>query len=710
MWSAKGGSGGGSNSPLGTPSKHKGVPWVVARASAAAAAMRPPAPPPPLLPPPPPLPPPLQPPVAAPRPARWPLPAPLRLLWSSGLACGLAAAALGVGGNLLVKDLSPPAPPLMQVVLTRALFSLGLTLALAAAARTELLTGRRPNRPFLVARGLLGAAAMACWYASLGRLPLGDAVAVSLIGPPLTALLAFALLGEALGAAGVAGCLAAFVGVVVVSRPPFLFGDGDGGGGQATAAGGAAALGSSSGGGSRSQHAVGVATGALGALAGSGAMIAIRRIGGSEPAIVVTLAFHACSAALGAGSLLLGVPAPPRKTAPRNTALVAGVGAVAFCAQLLVTRSYQLLPAAIAASLSFTAVAYSYAAGAALFGEKVTLPAALGTALISLGVALVTVRRPRAGVARTASKLPGEEAPAAGGGARPGPLSRRATEAGSGGSFSAAAAAAPSTFFLPPLTSRRVMLVTQHSITPCGDGGAVYGSSLFVAVDPPAAEPEAPCPSSALFAADPDAGAPPAPPPPAASCSPFAYNNGGGAQAQPAEGVQQRRKEEEAGGQLEEPTVLEALAADPLVAAAARLFTRAISIRRNAGSAAGGGISALSRGPSRRLSRGPSVGPGPALLRQISSLLVVGGGGSRGGRGGGGGGGGGGAENEGAGAAAAASAGGPAPAPAALRPAVVVAGPADGGEESDAGGDSSTTGLLSSSPSAAVAALPRGPC
>jgi drug/metabolite transporter (DMT)-like permease len=421
----------------------------------------------------------------------------------------------------------------------RSLTSLLLTLGLGALAATKPLSGHKTTRPFLAALGVLGAFAMALWYVSLEHLPLGDAVVISLVGPPLTALLAFFLLKEALGWVGAAGCLAAFAGVVVVSQPPFLFGETE------TSPTSPSPLSSTHG------HALGVGAGVLAALATSCAMLAIRRIGGSEPAIVVTLAFHVASVAMGSASLLLGIPAPPQHPSSRNAGLLVTTGAVTFIAQLLVTRSFQLLPAAVAASLAFTGVAYAYLAGAVFFGEKLALPAALGTVLITSGVALATLRRPP-------------------------PKTAAVAEAGVVVAVPLQGAAAIT------LPSRR-RLITQHSITACGDGGALFGTDLFVAVEPPQTGAVAADAHPLLL--------PPASSPSTATASPFA------APVAPA-------------ALADEPTALEALAADPLVAAAARLYTRASMSFRRQGSV--GGTS---------LSRGGSASSSLAALRQISSLV-----------------------------------------------------------------------------------------
>ncbi len=64
---------------------------------------------------------------------------------------------------------------------------------------------------------------MTTYYVSISALPLGDAVTIGLLQPPLTALLAWLVLGEVFGWRGAAGCTACVAGVVIVAQPPFLF-------------------------------------------------------------------------------------------------------------------------------------------------------------------------------------------------------------------------------------------------------------------------------------------------------------------------------------------------------------------------------------------------------------------------------------------------------------------------------------------------------
>eukprot|EP00878_Enallax_costatus_P019619 GHUV01020702.1.p1 GENE.GHUV01020702.1~~GHUV01020702.1.p1 ORF type:complete len:337 (+),score=122.48 GHUV01020702.1:642-1652(+) len=90
--------------------------------------------------------------------------------------------------------------------------------------------------------------------------------------------------------------------------------------------------------------------------------------------------------------LLAGIPEAPKPVAWKDCLLLLGIATASFSAQLLMTRSYQLLAAARAAAVSFMSVIYSQILGALVFHERFTASTASGGVLIFIGVILVTVR------------------------------------------------------------------------------------------------------------------------------------------------------------------------------------------------------------------------------------------------------------------------------------------------------------------------------
>ena len=78
---------------------------------------------------------------------------------------------------------------------------------------------RTQKFPLHVGRALVNAGAMLCWFTALALIPVGDATAVSLIGPVFVALLAMMFLGEKVGPRRWIGIGLAVAGGLVVVRP-----------------------------------------------------------------------------------------------------------------------------------------------------------------------------------------------------------------------------------------------------------------------------------------------------------------------------------------------------------------------------------------------------------------------------------------------------------------------------------------------------------
>lgn len=298
----------------------------------------------------------------------------IRLFWDSGLACASTAALCASLSSLCVK-LTAGRVPLFEVAAYRS------TLALAASATVILLQGVKPryllgqraNMPLLLMRGTSGALAILAKYLALFNLPIADAVVITNIGPPLTALLAWLLLKERLGWLGIGGCLLSLAGVVVVANPPFMHPGTEGPWNY--------------------HRAMGVLGGLGNAFSAAGSAIIIRLIATREQPLVIALWFHMVTMAVSWTPLLAHWPHGP--TWPRGTdhLLLLGVTATTFLAQLFQTRGFQLLSASVGSSVGFTQVAYSYMWGTLLFHDQVTLMGCLGSLMITTGVLATSLRK-----------------------------------------------------------------------------------------------------------------------------------------------------------------------------------------------------------------------------------------------------------------------------------------------------------------------------
>ncbi|KAJ1445982.1 hypothetical protein M885DRAFT_548100 [Pelagophyceae sp. CCMP2097] len=214
-------------------------------------------------------------------------------------------------------------------------------------ARLWLRHVRPPTSAALRAFALCAAADFGCRYA-FGVLPLGDAASIIFSSPAWATVVAFFVLGERIDAVGVGAILASIGGVVLISRPSFLFGR------AASAPGcGVASL-----------------VALLGSVSAAAAMLIIRAIGkrGGERAAVMS---HASALfnlnVLVAPLALLAAPNAsmtiwgPRRFSLFPTALCCfGAGAFGVGNQYLNNWGAQKAPAGLCSMMRNTDVAFSF--------------------------------------------------------------------------------------------------------------------------------------------------------------------------------------------------------------------------------------------------------------------------------------------------------------------------------------------------------------
>ena len=242
---------------------------------------------------------------------------------------------------LLVKLAAAGGLPTMQIVLARAV----VTLALSTVG---LVRAKQPpwgvNNRLLVLRGVFGSGGFICFYAAVIHLPLAEATVIHHISPVLTAVVAALWLGERLERRVLVGMALAFAGVILIAKPTALFGDD------------AAASNIS-----WSYVAVGVA----GALLASFAYVSVRKLGETEPPILVVFYFPAISVP---ASLPFAIAewVPPDL---QGWLLLLGVGAATQAAQLALTKGLARERAGKAISVGYLQIAFAMAFGALMFGQ-----------------------------------------------------------------------------------------------------------------------------------------------------------------------------------------------------------------------------------------------------------------------------------------------------------------------------------------------------
>jgi len=264
--------------------------------------------------------------------------------------------------------------PVAEVVLGRALVSVVLSGWLVRRAGLDPLGQRRG---LLALRGAVGTAALFCVYLGVMRLPLAAATVLQYLYPSLTALLAWAWLGERPGARIALAMTLGWLGVLVMAHP-----FGGGGPGQTLPPDG-------------------VAWAVAGALLTAVAYVSVRELGRSEHPQVIVLWFPLVSIPL---SLPLVALSPTLPTTAELGWLL-GVGLFTQVGQIALTHGLVHLPAARATTIGTSQVVFAALWGWLVFGERIDNTTLTGGALILAGI-LVSQREKRQALG-SGSKVPG---------------------------------------------------------------------------------------------------------------------------------------------------------------------------------------------------------------------------------------------------------------------------------------------------------------
>jgi drug/metabolite transporter (DMT)-like permease len=266
--------------------------------------------------------------------------------------------------SVLVK-LAGQRLPSMEIVFFRGLLTLAMSYAIVKRARIEPVFG--VNRRLLLQRGVLGAAALACFLFSLTHLPLAEATLIQYMNPVFAILVAHWWFGERMGGRGEWFALAAsLIGVVLVTRPGFLFG-------------GAAS-------GIHPGHALIALMG--GAFSGS-AYATIRQMPKERPEVVV-LYLPLMSVPMSLPFIASNWHVPT----PQEWLLLIAIGIATQLAQTSMTRGLQVEKTARATMVGYVQIIFAGAWGALLFHEAITLWTVIGAAIVLTGMlSLVVVRR-----------------------------------------------------------------------------------------------------------------------------------------------------------------------------------------------------------------------------------------------------------------------------------------------------------------------------
>jgi drug/metabolite transporter (DMT)-like permease len=247
--------------------------------------------------------------------------------------------------------------PVGQLVFFRSAFAL-LPVVVIYAWRGELEAAVRTGRPFgHIGRGLTAIGGMFCNFASLARLPIVDATAISFAAPLITVAMSALVLKERVRLYRWSAVIVGFAGVLVMLSPHLDFA----GAGGATTSG-----------------AIGALCGVAGAFFNAGSTVQTRRLTKSETTSSIVFYFSLICMFAGLCTAPFGWIAP---SWVELLALMA-VGICGGLAHILLTESYRSAPASLVAPFDYTSMLWALVLGYVVFNE-------LPTALVFLGAAII---------------------------------------------------------------------------------------------------------------------------------------------------------------------------------------------------------------------------------------------------------------------------------------------------------------------------------
>jgi len=249
----------------------------------------------------------------------------------------MAVSALFFSAMAALAKLAGKGVPLFEIVLARSLVVGVLSGASLVRSGTSW-RGREPG--LLILRGILGFAALTCFYYAVIALPLADATVIHFTNPVFTALIAAVLLREHIGLVESLLVAASLGGVVLVARPGWLLGA-------------ASAL-----------DPIAVGVGLAGAILAAGAYVAVRRLRQEPPMLIVFWFALVCT--------VLSLPPvlrDPVIPSPGVLLVLLGVGVTTHLGQWFVTWGFRLERAGRASAVGYLQIVFAAVWGWVLFHE-----------------------------------------------------------------------------------------------------------------------------------------------------------------------------------------------------------------------------------------------------------------------------------------------------------------------------------------------------
>ena len=269
----------------------------------------------------------------------------------------MVLSALGFSVMAVLVKLASPRLPTGEIVLARAVMTLAISYVMVKRAGISPWGNERGR---LVLRGLLGFAALACYYVALAKLPLADATTLHFTQPLVTSLLAWWLLGERVGWAAAVAIACGLGGVLLVVHPGVPLASG--------------------------ADAAGVVVGLASAAFSSIAYVTVRQLAKTEHALVIVFYFPLIATPLAIPWAAYDFVWP----SALDWLLLAGIGVTTQLGQVFLTKGLMIERAGRATSVGYIQICFAVVWQLVIFGQTPGLGTLLGAALIIAGTLAVS--------------------------------------------------------------------------------------------------------------------------------------------------------------------------------------------------------------------------------------------------------------------------------------------------------------------------------
>ncbi|KAI7898937.1 uncharacterized protein BX663DRAFT_229158 [Cokeromyces recurvatus] len=281
----------------------------------------------------------------------------------------MTLSALGFSTMSLFVKLSGTNFPSFEIVFARSIVQTILGLMGCVIYKVNPL-GKRGVRRWLLLRGLAGTLGLCLFFYSITQLPLADATVVFFLGPAFTAILAAIVLREPFTLFDCFCSVACLVGVILVSKPQFLF---DSSSGHELPQGSDTV--------SELKRLFAIMCALLGAIMSAVAYVTVRKIGRGAHYMVHVVYFGFVSIIVSPlGMFLMQEPVLPRTG--YDYSVLTLVGLTAFVGQCFLNQGLQMAPAGPGTLMRMNDVVFAFLFGILILHEYPDIYSISGATII----------------------------------------------------------------------------------------------------------------------------------------------------------------------------------------------------------------------------------------------------------------------------------------------------------------------------------------